>query len=721
MSSPDASQLLRLAIAIRTELECETNRGLYPRTLHALQALETAIRDEFDLLPRPSKTGRSEEEADSRKRLQNALSYQKRRREDADARLRNFQGKKIGGVLNRTWFARLALSSPVVPSREFRQWCRSVALDGEAVISHSYVERSRDALCEVIKHLNREQLAGRAAVGIVAGSRLQIHMMHLHDEAAMTLKSYVDTEAASLQIGSGYRPQLRRGRASVVQNNYVSLSLGGETMRWLTELQPLMKKNAPTLATAIIAVVQSVLDVVVAAAPASRGTSLTVRLCHLLVGDGVSTNEAAAKRVLKHFREFRSARDGVRLEYTLLVWRCASHQGNLVVHVAICGCVVGEPVRNSDLCGTCVRLYKYLMVSYIEEFAANLRLYLLRSVELHVGTLDANIVSLRDQALRLQELYGHGVLPDELLEVYNIGLQCPLHACSPTALVEAVRRRFYDTLYKLVLLIEERPVVTRFWTFTNCVWALCRMKILDLPSDILSVGTVKPQEVFMKRLKAVGTYYNAPSTSSELRRVSLCLRLSNMAVSLTAQKSKRTAPTLANRLPLLVRLGNGEIIERTVQLFNELLGKLHFDSTLDITEAFTALLVTQTHIVIRFCRYQKFPTMLWTCSKTYNPVSYASACLDFLNCDASNLDCGYSLPLRQDAWRMAEGVEAEALAFLMRAEQQEEFDLIVEKAEVTTLDVERKHNLDRRSEKTGQRVISIGRASRNSMLEQYLV
>ena len=118
----------------------------------------------------------------------------------------------------------------------------------------------------------------------------------------MRLKSYVDTEAASLQIGSGYRPQLRRGRASVVQNNSVSLSLGGETMRWLTELQPLMKKNAPTLATAIIAVVQSVLDVVVAAAPASRGTSLTVRLCHLLVGDGVSTNEAAAKRVLKHFR-----------------------------------------------------------------------------------------------------------------------------------------------------------------------------------------------------------------------------------------------------------------------------------------------------------------------------------------------------------------------------------------------------------------------------------
>ena len=77
----------------------------------------------------------------------------------------------------------------------------------------------------------------------------------------------------------------------------------------------------------------------------------------------------------------------------------------------------------------------------------------------------------------------------------------------------------------------------------------------------------------MKRLKAVGTYYNAPSTSSELRRVSLCLRLSNMAVSLTAQKSKRTAPTLANRLPLRVRLGNGEIIERTVQLFNELLKK----------------------------------------------------------------------------------------------------------------------------------------------------
>ena len=62
------------------------------------------------------------------------------------------------------------------------------------------------------------------------------------------------------------------------------------------------------------------------------------RLVHVLVGDGIQTNEAAAKRVLPW-----ATRDLKAFDYFLVLVKCANHQVNL----AIGGAIQGETARSA--------------------------------------------------------------------------------------------------------------------------------------------------------------------------------------------------------------------------------------------------------------------------------------------------------------------------------------------------------------------------------------
>jgi hypothetical protein len=89
----------------------------------------------------------------------------------------------------------------------------------------------------------------------------------------------------------------------------------------------------------------------------------------MLVGDGVNTNENSAKRVLQ--RCLVNLQNN-NIEYRLLVWKCSSHQSNLVVMVAIVGCLMTNVLDSNVLCATLSRLYKYLTPAYLDEFTASL-------------------------------------------------------------------------------------------------------------------------------------------------------------------------------------------------------------------------------------------------------------------------------------------------------------------------------------------------------------
>jgi hypothetical protein len=102
-------------------------------------------------------------------------------------------------------------------------------------------------------------------------------------------------------------------------------------MDWPTELQALARKDGPTIATALCQVADSVMTGALAGRvePQRR-----VRFINILTGDGINTNENAAKRLLWRYRNgwFRD-----NFIYLLILWKCASHISNLVVSSAICG------------------------------------------------------------------------------------------------------------------------------------------------------------------------------------------------------------------------------------------------------------------------------------------------------------------------------------------------------------------------------------------------
>ena len=185
-------------------------------------------------------------------------------------------------------------------------------------------------------------------------------------------------------------------------------------------------------------------------------------------------------------------------------------------------------------------------------------------------------------------------------------------------------------------MIEERPVVTRMFTFTTCEWGLLRMRLLNLPVTILTTSTTKPQEENATRLRNLKEFYEDEKTDPLLREVGVCLRLTNLAMSITAQKA-----TQANKkLPLLVRLGKAEIQIRTSMLFDEILRRLRDDPRMGSKSGTSRMVLTMMHVVIRGDEFVCFPTQGFTLSREYN-VSYAGDIVKFLYMDDGDLDVGY--------------------------------------------------------------------------------
>ena len=172
---------------------------------------------------------------------------------------------------------------------------------------------------------------------------------------------------------------------------------------------------------------------------------------------------------------------------------------------------------------------------------------------------------------------------------------------------------------------------------------------------------------------------------------SLCLMCFELVL---ANPSGSQEADRGHRLPILVRLGKSEVQERTAALFAEIVPLLTTDPAIDLRNTFNSLMVTQIHLIIRFGMYDRFPNRLWRLTKKYNSSAYATEILDFLNTDDSELDCGYSVPLKQEAWHRGSDIEADATGYLMSSDVQNELNGIFEIGSGSSLDVERKHAHD---------------------------
>ena len=119
----------------------------------------------------------------------------------------------MGHLLQLQWFARVALAQPSVHNKAPVEIVNDLGGADTQIVSHTYARRIRDAFVEVLKGLNVEQvtsfaqaayrkdaIAGTAGVAssTEAPSRcVPFVLLHLHDEAALRLRSHMGASASA--------------------------------------------------------------------------------------------------------------------------------------------------------------------------------------------------------------------------------------------------------------------------------------------------------------------------------------------------------------------------------------------------------------------------------------------------------------------------------------------------------------------------------------------
>ncbi|CAK0814231.1 unnamed protein product, partial [Prorocentrum cordatum] len=698
---------------------------LVKSTLAALAALEQGLREDRSLLQQkgvdvaslvdsahnvaasladqfeanPAKRGRPPGRgARTSAQISRSLKKQKEKVGQIRKRLGAEGARGHRGRIELIWFVRAGLADPSIPRRVLANMFYDHPLEHSQPISQSLVSVVRDAFVEVLKKINRS----RASYLVSSPGSDPLFVHHVHDEAAMRMKSFAAVESGDLRLppkhgGGGLL--LPRSHTSKVQNHVVTLKRGDVSVEWWSELQALLKKDASTVATSIIGVVEAILEEV----DREKLGDTVLRLVHLVTGDAIPTNHAAMKLVASHF--MRPDAPSWFL-YRACLWICATHQANLATAVAVCRSAAKKDVDRNPLQANCSRFFKHLMPEYIEEFGRNLRQYVVREMARRQGAGAAA----GGVASQMQRLYGKDVLPDALLDVYAPDLsklEAPYaEGDRPKACGEV-----YVALHKLVLRCESKPIRSRFWLFAECVATLLRMKLIGLPSSVFTLQTIKPRAENQTRLRKFREWYDAPATVGDLKRASLCLQLTGIATSISAQKQS------GDREPTLVRLGRGEVQERVSARLGELIPLLAQDACLDCAGALADLLRTASHVVGRFDEYQTYPTELWRLTKRYNPDGYPTAAKSFLKEPERLLDAGYSLPLRREA--LACGGDGMAELFLASPSVQRELEGILEGAP-SSMDAERKHAHDKMHDSV-RKVSGLPRSSRDSMIKRYRI
>jgi hypothetical protein len=148
-----------------------------------------------------------------------------------------------------------------------------------------------------------------------------------------------------------------------------------------------------------------------------------------------------------------------------------------------------------------------------------------------------------------------------------------------------------------------------------------------------------------------------------------------------------------------------------------LVPRLYQDPELDVSETVEALLMTMLQTCIRFDQYSAFPYSMWECCAAYNPTKYPEAIQRMLETDDHMLDAGWTLPLKKRALSSGRTLMS-AVSFLMRPCEQDDMFQILSHVLSHSFDAERKH-AHAKGGVHKDRVMSVGAASRNLVLNQY--
>ena len=206
--------------------------------------------------------------------------------------------------------------------------------------------------------------ADRVAVFVASATRNRaafapIFILHVQDEADIRLRS---KEGDNL-------PGPNRSRTSKVQQHVVELVAVHGSLDIPTEMEALGDKTAATLCINFERLVRHIAAGVLPStgggaqpqASVAKKPQADIWLFHIIVGDGIATNEAAAKRLWACLQKREL---GDRVRYLLVVIICDMHQAGLTAKSTVAGRAATAAARGElykGISGVAVRLYKYLI------------------------------------------------------------------------------------------------------------------------------------------------------------------------------------------------------------------------------------------------------------------------------------------------------------------------------------------------------------------------
>ena len=247
------------------------------------------------------------------------------------------RGERVDGRIANVWFVRAGLGDPTLADRSVSRFLRSLYLGDKCFgVSATTVARAKDAFAELVVKFNRltlRDLSAKYSDFTQYPIRQSLFVVHLHDEASFRVRSSLAAAANDDDVDMSGVRLVNRSASSKVQNHCVTLSIGGERIEWLAELQAMERKDASTIAKTLQSVAHEIIAQVlegVGSVSPHLATPSKPRVLHLLTGDGIGTNQAATRRLLKHIIDSLSA-SGV--DYYVAMWTCASHVVSIIVQV----------------------------------------------------------------------------------------------------------------------------------------------------------------------------------------------------------------------------------------------------------------------------------------------------------------------------------------------------------------------------------------------------
>ena len=157
------------------------------------------------------------------------------------------------------------------------------------------------------------------------------------------------------------------------------------------------------------------------------------------------------------------------------------------------------------LTGTAVRLFKFLLSDYWEEYIAATRSWVDKI--LVVKSSEYRSAAHEDYMCRLQTLYTPHVISDRCRRLFNGGLNPLTHVVADGVNAEAERHAVVqdviDFVVKDLFTVDEHPTVTRMFTYRNNLDHMLTMHLLGILEPCFRVQKIVPRKVNQERMTRV--------------------------------------------------------------------------------------------------------------------------------------------------------------------------------------------------------------------------